>query len=131
MKISMLWGESLVVSIPETGDEFYVRYGADQDGNGGITVRTKLEDESDRGGVIFSNSVNDDADEDSSDAPEETNGSDKIVRTLLCNSCGLEFVLTEGEQQFMQRTFGDKYKDPVRCRACRKARTVRRHRSGG
>ena len=124
MKISMLWGENLVISIPETGDEFHVRYGLDKDKKGSLSVRTKLEDEDGRGGAIFLNEIEEGEDE----KEVITTGSDNVVKTITCNSCGQLFDLTEGEVQFMQRTFGDKYKEPVRCRTCRKTRIVKRHR---
>lgn len=128
MKISLLWGENLVVAIPETGDEFHIRYGLDRDKKGALTVRSKLEDEDGRGGFIFQNEIEEGEGEEG--AKEEEAGSDRVVKTLVCNSCGNQFDLTEGEQLFMQRVFGDKYKDPVRCRTCRKTRIVKRHRKG-
>lgn len=43
--------------------------------------------------------------------------------TIVCKDCGKEFVFTEGEQEFFNQ---NGFKQPVRCRECRKAAKARR-----
>lgn len=114
MKVEMNWGDVLLVSIPDTEDEFKIEYTGDH-----LTVRSKLQDDENRGPVIFTSTVADDSREDGEE-------SDTVVKTLTCSSCGVVFDLTEGEMKFMQRTFKENYKDPVRCQKCRKLRMARR-----
>ncbi|HBU11221.1 MAG TPA: cytochrome C551 [Clostridiales bacterium] len=47
-------------------------------------------------------------------------------KTLVCRDCGIEFVFSEGEQEFFkERGLAN---IPTRCPACRKARKERRDR---
>jgi hypothetical protein len=118
MKVEMNWGETLIVSIPDTEDEFRIEYTGDQ-----LSVRSKLQDDESRGPVIFMSTVEEDGNR------EDGEKSDIVIKTLTCTGCGSSFDLTEGELKFMQRTFKENYKDPVRCQRCRKLRMSRRRSS--
>lgn len=39
-----------------------------------------------------------------------------------CVTCGNDFVITEREQEFLQKTFGKIYNPPKRCKVCRERR---------
>ncbi|MDL2237110.1 zinc-ribbon domain-containing protein [Christensenellaceae bacterium OttesenSCG-928-K19] len=47
-------------------------------------------------------------------------------KTLVCKDCGVEFVFSEGEQEFFREKGFENA--PARCPECRKVRKQNRHR---
>jgi DNA-directed RNA polymerase subunit RPC12/RpoP len=111
MKIEFNLGETLIISVPESGDEFVIA----SSGNT-LFINSKESDDHGREGVLYSCSL--------IGVGKEDYPNDKIAKVIVCNSCGKEFNFMEGEMKFMQQTFKDNYQDPVRCPLCRKKRCV-------
>ena len=51
---------------------------------------------------------------------------EKEAKKLTCKDCNAPFEFTKEEEDFLRETFGDKYKAPVRCLACRKLKKQNR-----
>lgn len=47
---------------------------------------------------------------------------DEVVRSAQCVECGQPFDITVGAIDFMKNLYGEKYRDPVRCKPCRTRR---------
>lgn len=123
MKVILKSDETLVVSIPETEDEFTIHYVKES-----LIVKSKLQDDDQRSGVIFDSSFTEEEEDDIEQIkalPEEAR-STTVVKTITCTSCNKPFDITEGEVAFMQRIFKEKYVEPVRCKICRGTRKARR-----
>lgn len=50
-------------------------------------------------------------------------------KSLLCKDCNMEFVFSEGEQDFYKEKGFEN--EPQRCPECRRARKAQRRNSGG
>lgn len=124
MRVNLKPGERIFVAMDDAEDNddgIMVEY--DFQNSGRLTVSANYPDDRKRDGVIYSATL-----EPAEGEPETegSNGKSKIVKTIVCSSCGNDFHLTQGEVEFMQGVFKDKYKEPLRCKKCRVLRMRRR-----
>lgn len=121
MKIELEPGERLFVTMAdaEDGDDgVVVEY--DCKHSNSFVVSASYPDDRKREGIIYSATLDDGIE--TKEDPEK----DVIVKTIPCASCGTSFNLTKGEVDFMQNVFGEKYREPLRCKKCRMLRMRRR-----
>ena len=123
MKINLEPGERLLVTMDDAEDDddgIIVEY--DFQDSGKLQVTANYPDDRKRDGVIYSATIDDGDHEEKEEDPEK----DQVVKTVTCNSCGNDFNLTQGEVEFMQGIFKEKYREPLRCKKCRMLRMRRR-----
>jgi predicted RNA-binding Zn-ribbon protein involved in translation (DUF1610 family) len=88
---------------------------------GRLQVSANYPDDKQREGVIYSATI-----DDREEGKESDEEKDEIVKVITCTSCGTNFNLTKGEDIFMRNIFGDKYREPLRCKKCRMLRMRRK-----
>lgn len=131
MRIHLNAGESLFVTfeegeIAEPGepqDGLRIEYNTGKSNK--LVVTATYEDDHGRQGEIYCATFDDDLEVDDEPQPSASDR-DEVVKVITCTSCGHPFEFTKGEQTFMKTVFKGNYRDPVRCRMCRKARMSRR-----
>jgi hypothetical protein len=136
MKVHLSPGEVLFVTFDDAEiqsgedprDGIRIEYGpSGKDGcdDNELTVTAIYEDDYGRVGEIY-HAIFDSDDsrvwnEDKSNGASDNND---VIETITC-SCGNKFEFTKGEQRFMQNVFKANYRPPVRCRDCRKTRSIK------
>ena len=50
-------------------------------------------------------------------------------KKLLCPDCQKEFVLVADEQEYLRTLYGENYREPRRCKDCRRIRRLAKNRN--
>jgi len=139
MKVQLAPGERVYVEFEDNEGFILVEY--DFNNSSKIRVVSDLPDEEGRDGEIYCEGLDDEEDiehffsEENGHTPlvlkdepflnncplppiEEIDPSQVVVKILKCK-CGSDFNITQGELDFMKKTFGDKAREPTRCKPCR------------